>query len=163
MNSTTNLNSTDVSDGTYNMAQSIGIAFALFTFYWIIFFVVMYLAFNCEPRNYSPPVQTNGPTGPNHVILAVHQSNDSDDATSSTSYLQFLYCEIGAHKTNVSYASDCSICLADYEEADLLGLLPSCGHIFHVKCIDPWLIIHPTNCPLCGSMSLPSTPDTLIH
>ncbi|EYU19854.1 hypothetical protein MIMGU_mgv1a021083mg, partial [Erythranthe guttata] len=152
MNSTTNLNSTDVSDGTYNIARSIGIAFALFIFFWIVFFVIMYLAFTCEPkRNYSPPAQKNGPTGPNHIILVVHhQSNDSDDATSSSSsssYLQSSYSEIGAHKINVSYASDCSICLADYEEADLLGLLPSCGHIFHVKCIDPWLIIHPTNYP----------------
>lgn len=42
----------------------------------------------------------------------------------------------------------CSICLMDYKESDLLRMLPRCGHLFHVTCVDPWLRMKLT-CPVC--------------
>uniref|UniRef100_A0A6N2N3M7 RING-type domain-containing protein n=1 Tax=Salix viminalis TaxID=40686 RepID=A0A6N2N3M7_SALVM len=39
--------------------------------------------------------------------------------------------------------------------ADKLRLLPDCGHLFHLKCVDPWLRQHPT-CPVCRTSPLPS-------
>ncbi|KAE9589802.1 putative transcription factor C2H2 family [Lupinus albus] len=47
-----------------------------------------------------------------------------------------------------SSCSCCSICLVDYKESDFLRVLPRCGHFFHVKCVDPWLIMNFT-CPIC--------------
>ena len=44
--------------------------------------------------------------------------------------------------------AQCSICLADYEEHDMLKRLPGCRHHFHTHCIDPWLKKNKT-CPLC--------------
>lgn len=41
----------------------------------------------------------------------------------------------------------CTVCLAEYEDREILRLLP-CGHHFHVNCIDQWLRLH-ANCPLC--------------
>jgi hypothetical protein len=41
----------------------------------------------------------------------------------------------------------CSICLADYQEAEVLKVLP-CGHLHHKACISEWLRISAT-CPLC--------------
>ncbi|KAH0981077.1 hypothetical protein GBA52_008254, partial [Prunus armeniaca] len=32
-----------------------------------------------------------------------------------------------------------AICLADYKETNTLLVLPDCGHLFHVKCVYPWL------------------------
>lgn len=49
---------------------------------------------------------------------------------------------------NSSASSCCSICLADYNEKDMLRVLPGCRHLFHVNCVDTWLRLHPT-CPLC--------------
>ncbi|KAK9061370.1 hypothetical protein SSX86_018551 [Deinandra increscens subsp. villosa] len=50
--------------------------------------------------------------------------------------------------------SCCSICLADYKQADVVRLLPACGHWYHVSCIDTWLKAHPT-CPMCRNKPLP--------
>jgi hypothetical protein len=49
---------------------------------------------------------------------------------------------------NSSSSCCCSICLMDYKEADLLRMLPGCGHLFHVMCVDPWLRMNLT-CPVC--------------
>ncbi|OWM64080.1 hypothetical protein CDL15_Pgr011535 [Punica granatum] len=52
-------------------------------------------------------------------------------------------------KSNSSL-SRCSICLRGYKEGDALSSLPCCHHLFHTKCIDPWLQLNPT-CPICRS------------
>eukprot|EP01018_Ginkgo_biloba_P016470 Gb_08038 [translate_table: standard] len=55
--------------------------------------------------------------------------------------------------------SCCSICLSDYKESEVLRLLPDCGHMFHVACIDAWLRLHAT-CPMCRTSPLPSPQTT---
>ncbi|KAE8788287.1 RING-H2 finger protein ATL52 [Hordeum vulgare] len=47
-------------------------------------------------------------------------------------------------------AADCSVCLGEFNDGELVRLLPKCGHAFHVPCIDTWLRAH-VNCPLCRS------------
>ena len=43
---------------------------------------------------------------------------------------------------------NCPICLAGYEDTNLIKQLPKCKHIFHAECIIPWL--EKTNtCPVC--------------
>ncbi|KAG0493028.1 hypothetical protein HPP92_006426 [Vanilla planifolia] len=42
----------------------------------------------------------------------------------------------------------CTVCLSEYQEKDLVRILPLCGHAFHVFCIDIWLKQHST-CPVC--------------
>uniref|UniRef100_A0A0A9G214 RING-type domain-containing protein n=1 Tax=Arundo donax TaxID=35708 RepID=A0A0A9G214_ARUDO len=44
--------------------------------------------------------------------------------------------------------TQCVVCLAEYEEKDVLRILPSCGHNFHMGCIDMWLEQNST-CPVC--------------
>ncbi|URD98141.1 Zinc finger, C3HC4 type (RING finger) [Musa troglodytarum] len=52
-------------------------------------------------------------------------------------------------------ATCCSICLDDYKGTDVLRLLPECGHLFHLDCVDPWLKSHPS-CPVCRSLPAPT-------
>ncbi|KAL6289398.1 hypothetical protein ACE6H2_006908 [Prunus campanulata] len=44
--------------------------------------------------------------------------------------------------------AQCTVCLMEYHGDDVLRILPSCGHSFHVTCIDIWLQQHST-CPVC--------------
>ena len=45
-------------------------------------------------------------------------------------------------------SSDCCICLCQFNHGDILRLMPTCYHAFHVHCIDPWLLSH-SSCPIC--------------
>lgn len=40
------------------------------------------------------------------------------------------------------------MCLSAVEEGEKVRLLPNCRHVFHVPCIDMWLLSHCT-CPVC--------------
>lgn len=77
-----------------------------------------------------------------------------DEAT-LRNYPKLIYAQAKLHEGN-STASCCSICLADYKDTDVLGLLPDCGHLFHVKCVDPWLQQQAT-CPVCRNSPLAET------
>ncbi|KAJ4895015.1 RING-H2 finger protein ATL7 [Raphanus sativus] len=49
----------------------------------------------------------------------------------------------------------CSVCLGDYQADEKLQQIPSCGHTFHMDCIDLWLTSH-TTCPLCRLTLIPT-------
>ncbi|KAJ7553354.1 hypothetical protein O6H91_06G095200 [Diphasiastrum complanatum] len=43
---------------------------------------------------------------------------------------------------------ECAVCLNFFKDNEVLRLLPSCMHGFHLHCIELWLQSHST-CPLC--------------
>ncbi|KAL0848662.1 hypothetical protein Bca101_021909 [Brassica carinata] len=51
-------------------------------------------------------------------------------------------------ETHKSPPEDCSVCLSEFEEEDEGRVLPKCGHVFHVDCIDTWFRSR-SSCPLC--------------
>ncbi|KAK4266131.1 hypothetical protein QN277_027097 [Acacia crassicarpa] len=52
--------------------------------------------------------------------------------------------------------TECSVCLNEFREKEKLRIIPNCGHVFHIDCIDVWLQNN-ANCPLCRtSISLSS-------
>ena len=57
-------------------------------------------------------------------------------------------------------ATECPICLGDFEKGDKVRMLPKCNHGFHVRCIDTWLVSH-SSCPNCRHSLLekPTNPN----
>ncbi|XP_004512177.1 NEP1-interacting protein 1 [Cicer arietinum] len=52
---------------------------------------------------------------------------------------------------NVDASGDkvsCSVCLQDFQLGETVRSLPHCHHMFHLPCIDMWLLRH-GSCPLC--------------
>uniref|UniRef100_A0ACD6AD17 Uncharacterized protein n=1 Tax=Avena sativa TaxID=4498 RepID=A0ACD6AD17_AVESA len=45
-------------------------------------------------------------------------------------------------------ASECAVCLSEFQDGERLRRLPACLHAFHIDCIDAWLQAT-ANCPLC--------------
>ncbi|XP_015889740.3 NEP1-interacting protein 1 [Ziziphus jujuba] len=54
-------------------------------------------------------------------------------------------------KNNVDASGEkvsCSVCLQDFQLGETVRSLPHCNHMFHLPCIDKWLLRH-GSCPLC--------------
>jgi hypothetical protein len=49
-------------------------------------------------------------------------------------------------------STGCSICIDDFEEGEIIRLLPRCGHAFHTECILPWLTEKQGCCPTCKAL-----------
>ncbi|KAF9595932.1 hypothetical protein IFM89_006213 [Coptis chinensis] len=131
---------------TYIFGVTFGIVFLL-----IIIAIVSYFC-NRGPTLPSPPQQNSSEAQTNNISVAVDIGLDE---TTIQSYPTLLYSLAKLkNKDTVSY---CSICLSDYENTDMLRVLPDCGHLFHEKCVDPWLQLRPT-CPLCRKSPIPTPP-----
>lgn len=47
-----------------------------------------------------------------------------------------------------SGSKDCAICLEEVNEGDRCRMLSNCRHVYHLSCIDRWLLMN-SHCPLC--------------
>ncbi|CAI0427731.1 unnamed protein product [Linum tenue] len=43
---------------------------------------------------------------------------------------------------------ECVVCLDSIKQGEWCRKLPVCGHVFHRRCVDPWLVKVPA-CPIC--------------
>ncbi|CAB4298533.1 unnamed protein product [Prunus armeniaca] len=110
----------------------------------IIFLIVL---ISCCNRRQSPV----DPSDHNDSSATIEQG--LDEAT-ICSYPKLLYSEAKLRMVgSVSAPSCCCICLADFEDKDVLRSVPNCGHFFHQICVDKWLQLHPT-CPICRNSPL---------
>ncbi|KAI3997732.1 hypothetical protein MKX01_011807 [Papaver californicum] len=57
---------------------------------------------------------------------------------------------------------NCAICLDDYEDDDMVRLLP-CHHAFHTECIDKWLVSRPTCTECRGDLHEANFPETTFN
>lgn len=65
----------------------------------------------------------------------------------------FPYSAVKAHRIGKE-GLECAVCLNEFEDDEVLRLLPKCNHVFHSDCIDLWLASHIT-CPVCRANLTP--------
>ncbi|XP_020596164.1 E3 ubiquitin-protein ligase ATL6-like, partial [Phalaenopsis equestris] len=58
-----------------------------------------------------------------------------------------VYSSVKAQKLGKE-SLECAVCLCEFEDDDVLRLLPRCSHVYHRDCIDVWFATHVT-CPVC--------------
>ncbi|XP_027353385.1 RING-H2 finger protein ATL70-like [Abrus precatorius] len=145
------LGSSNISGYSYGIGISIGILLLIITITLTSYFctrIQVSTATSTRNRRSAPNALQ-----PHHSIVDV-----SLDEATILSYPTLLYSEAKLQKSD-STATCCSICLADYKGTDMLRVLPGCRHQFHIKCIDPWLRLHPT-CPVCRTSPIPTPLST---
>ncbi|CAG8589553.1 2224_t:CDS:2 [Acaulospora morrowiae] len=94
---------------------------------------------NTRPVNSTPP--------PSEEASIVVTNIRETDERSLMEYQRNSSTSIEQHRIQGPQIT-CAICLDDFQEDDLLRILP-CEHEYHVGCIDEWLSTKSTQCPLC--------------
>ncbi|KAJ4848368.1 hypothetical protein Tsubulata_020434 [Turnera subulata] len=154
MNSTTTsggfLGSNNIGGFGYGIGVSIGILLLITT-------ITLASYFCTRTQQPSVPRHPRNATTEPPDLQSVVVDIGLDEATLK-SYPKLLYAEAKLQHTD-STSTCCSICLADYKSTDMLRMLPDCGHLFHLKCVDSWLRLHPT-CPVCRTSPLPTPMST---
>ncbi|XP_038883587.1 RING-H2 finger protein ATL70-like [Benincasa hispida] len=143
------LSSSNIGGFGYGIGVSLGLLILITT--------ILLASYYCTRNSLSSTSANRSPPQTEEQLEAVIVEIGLDQET-ITSYPKLLYSEAKLQK-NDSTASCCSICLADYKNSDVLRLLPDCGHLFHLKCVDPWLRLHPT-CPVCRTSPIPTPLST---
>ncbi|TYG54091.1 hypothetical protein ES288_D09G161400v1 [Gossypium darwinii] len=151
MNSTSDANdgllgSNNIGGFGYGIGVSVGILLLITTIT-----LASYFCTRTQPPQGAPARRTRQEPNIDPDSLVVDVGLDEETIKS---YPKLLYSEAKLQKKD-STASCCSICLADYKSSDMLRLLPDCNHLFHLKCVDPWLRLNPT-CPVCRTSPIPT-------
>lgn len=60
-----------------------------------------------------------------------------------------------ANTIATNYQPHCHICLEQYEDRETIIRELACGHIFHPECIDEFLSLNSSLCPICKKNMLP--------
>lgn len=143
---------------------SMGISFGIL----LVLIIISYCYYIYSPCRADTNNNQNN-FGRNSMDTTVISSSDIDESVSIPHGLneatllaipKLFYSQAKKYEGSCN-ASGCSICLQDYKDTDMLRLLPECGHFFHLKCVDPWLKLHPT-CPICRNSPMPSPLELLF-
>ncbi|XP_058085750.1 RING-H2 finger protein ATL70-like [Magnolia sinica] len=153
------MNSTYTSDGLMNtdMMSRSGLSYGIGLTIGILFLLITTITvatYICTRPSSSPIYHSRELHGPTQHQTPVADNKVGLDEATLLSYPMLLYSHVKIQNKNTN-SSCCPICLADYKDTDMLRLLPDCRHLFHVKCVDAWLLLHPT-CPVCRTPPLPT-------
>ncbi|GLJ06250.1 hypothetical protein SUGI_0034340 [Cryptomeria japonica] len=94
----------------------------------------------------------------------IQQGSASEDDLSGPGLDHSLIAKIPILKydaRNTDSGNECSVCLTEFTEGELVRVLPKCRHAFHISCIGLWLNTH-SNCPLCRANIATSLNDSLF-
>ncbi|GKV18176.1 hypothetical protein SLEP1_g28597 [Rubroshorea leprosula] len=77
------------------------------------------------------------------------QSHDSSSSGFSPKLLRKLpQFRFSKQTTHTYFEADCAVCLDGFRQGQWCRKLDGCGHLFHRKCVDTWLV-KIAACPVC--------------
>ncbi|XP_030451080.1 putative RING-H2 finger protein ATL71 [Syzygium oleosum] len=150
-------------DGTADSGHGRGVAIGILVvviFVAVVAYIISRMRANLDDQPSPNPARDSSPEQRPETILEVE--GDQEDTVSKRNGPDKLVRPKLAEDRkgdsgsgSDSTRSSCSICLRNYKDSDVLRLLPECHHVFHRKCVDQWLQMHPT-CPVCRSSPIPT-------
>ena len=136
---------------------SVAIVVGIFTMIFSLTFLLLMYAKFCHPANTPllPATTTASPSrapAPDALIESEASAGVGKAVIESLPFFRF------AALRGARQGLECAVCLARFDDADLLRLLPRCRHAFHLDCVDRWL--HSSaSCPLCRARVHPDDAD----
>ncbi|KAL6620827.1 hypothetical protein ACP70R_035966 [Stipagrostis hirtigluma subsp. patula] len=123
---------------------SVAIVVGIFTMIFSLTFLLLMYAKFCHPSSPSPSLPTSIPTAAADANAAQPQPAAGVPKPVIESLPFFRFAALRGARQGM----ECAVCLARFDDADLLRLLPRCRHAFHLDCVDRWLDSN-ASCPLC--------------
>ncbi|CAN0907174.1 Putative RING-H2 finger protein ATL12 [Linum grandiflorum] len=128
----------------------------LSTMFSLTFLLLCYSKF-CHTSSSQPTTTTNNPQNiPITRPIRSRFSGIDPQLIKSLPFFNF------SHLRGSKRGLECAVCLSKFNDSDILRLLPSCKHAFHMECIDQWLNSH-SSCPLCRHKYDPSDPNNFTY
>ncbi|KAK7276837.1 hypothetical protein RIF29_17983 [Crotalaria pallida] len=98
-------------------------------------------------RDYALHINTQGTSY--GELLDMYDNNIEESVKGMTqNFIQKLPSQHYNSSEMLKLDNNCSICLQDLEDGELVRILPKCIHLFHLECIDKWLVCK-GSCPMC--------------
>ncbi|KDP43948.1 hypothetical protein JCGZ_05415 [Jatropha curcas] len=129
----------------FDSSMALTVLVLLTAFFFMGFFSVYLrrLGRPTPPRRSQPNAFSDSQLSTVAVAVAVATSRKGLDAEIIKSLPVYAY-----YQGDTKYQTECPICLGEFEEKEMLKMIPYCKHVFHLECIDTWLKMH-VNCPVC--------------
>ncbi|KAJ7523988.1 hypothetical protein O6H91_18G071900 [Diphasiastrum complanatum] len=137
--------------GADRYGETTGIVLLMISLVLLVIRLGVYLYFH-PPVHEIPSAEINGPPRQQAVRRRPGQKNEGLDPKIIESFPIMTYSAAEIAKN----PAGCAVCLSEFQEGEKARLLPKCGHVFHLECIDKWLFSHST-CPLCRVSLIPES------
>uniref|UniRef100_A0A0D9WKM3 RING-type E3 ubiquitin transferase n=1 Tax=Leersia perrieri TaxID=77586 RepID=A0A0D9WKM3_9ORYZ len=121
---------------------SVAIVVGIFTMIFSLTFLLLMYAKFCHPSGV--PATGDGAVAATAAAAAVTGGEEGVAKAVIESLPFFRFAALRGARQGL----ECAVCLARFDDADLLRLLPRCRHAFHLDCVDRWLESK-ASCPLC--------------
>ncbi|KAE8770290.1 putative RING-H2 finger protein ATL12 [Hordeum vulgare] len=136
---------------------SVAIVVGIFTMIFSLTFLLLMYAKFCHPAN-TPLLPATTTASPSHAPATAEATEAEASGGVGKAVIESLPFFRFAALRGARQGLECAVCLARFDDADLLRLLPRCRHAFHLDCVDRWL--HSSaSCPLCRARVHPDDAD----
>ncbi|KAL5206562.1 hypothetical protein ABZP36_034771 [Zizania latifolia] len=129
----------------FSPSMAIVIVVLIAAFFFVGFFTIYVRHCYGDGADYS--------TSPLPQAAALSRRQHGLDQAVLQTFPTMAYADVKAHKA-IKGALECAVCLSEFDDDEMLRLLPKCSHVFHPDCIDTWLASHVT-CPVCRANLTP--------
>ncbi|KAL7096931.1 hypothetical protein ACP275_10G111300 [Erythranthe tilingii] len=131
-------------DSVSNFQPSLAVVIGMLSIMFSVTFILLLYAKFCHRTSSSVHTTNGGRQIIRDGLLRSTSTASGVDKTVVESLPFFRFSSLKGSRQGL----ECSVCLAKFEDVEILRLLPKCKHAFHIDCIDRWLEKHST-CPLC--------------
>ncbi|KAJ3692795.1 hypothetical protein LUZ60_011890 [Juncus effusus] len=128
---------------TISFRPSVAIVIGIFAVMFSLTFLLLMYAKFCHSSNTSSSSQNDVFLSPERAI----QSSISTAGVDKSIIKSLPFFHFSALRGSRA-GLECAVCLSPYIDTELLRLLPTCKHAFHLSCVDQWLEQN-SSCPLC--------------